>query len=223
MRLRAEYTVGQNLKFLGNLDMMHLMERALRRAAIPYQLTEGFNPHIKLSMGTVLPVGLWGANEYFDLELEDMEPADFKNKMNEVLPPDMQIKQCIVIPMQAASLMKVINAAQYVFLLKPGQNVDDMISHLLHCDELLVQSRGKNKQVHKDLRPGLYDMRVRTYDGLDGLTVMVSINEPLNVRFDELLTVFAENGLKSENILDFFRQGNYIKEESKFYSPLEKV
>jgi len=59
MLLRAEYSVGKNLQFLANLDMMHLMERSLRRAGIPCHLTEGFNPHIKLSMGTVLPVGLW--------------------------------------------------------------------------------------------------------------------------------------------------------------------
>ncbi|HBQ86380.1 MAG TPA: radical SAM protein, partial [Syntrophomonas sp.] len=63
MYLRAEYRLGPELKFLGNLDTMHLMERALRRAGIPYALSEGFNPHIKLSMGTVLPVGLWSEKE----------------------------------------------------------------------------------------------------------------------------------------------------------------
>lgn len=223
MRLRAEYRVGPNLKFLGNLDMMHLLERALRRAEIPYRLTEGFNPHIKLSMGTVLPVGLWGENEYFDLELDDMDPQDFKKRVNAVLPPDMQIKQCIAVPMQAASLMKNINAAQYDFILKPGQNAEYLVKYLLDCDKILVQSRGKNKQLLKNLRPGLYDIHIEPRDGLEVLTVMVSINEPLNIRFDELLAVFAENNLKSENLLDFFRRGNYIKEETKYYSPLEKV
>ncbi|CFX80385.1 Domain of unknown function DUF2344 [Syntrophomonas zehnderi OL-4] len=223
MRLRAEYRVGPNLKFLGNLDMMHLLERALRRAEIPYRLTEGFNPHIKLSMGTVLPVGLWGENEYFDLELDEMAPQDFKNRINVVLPPDMQIKQCIAVPMQAASLMKTINTAQYDFILKPGQNAEYLVTSLLDCDKILVQSRGKNKQLLKDLRPGLYDMQVEPGDGFEVLAVMVSVNEPLNIRFDELLAVFAENGLKSENLLDFFRRGNYIREESKYYSPLEKV
>jgi radical SAM-linked protein len=57
MRLRVEYSAGPELKFLANLDMMHLMERALRRAGIPYHLSEGFNPHIRLSMGTVLRLG----------------------------------------------------------------------------------------------------------------------------------------------------------------------
>ncbi len=223
MRLRAEYSVGQNLKFLANLDMMHLMERALRRADIPYQLTEGFNPHIKLSMGTVLPVGLWGKNEYFDLDMEDLDLEIFKSRMNAALPPDMKIKRCQVIPDNAASLMKIINAAKYAFILRPGVNVDGMISQLLNSSQILVQSRGKNKQIQKDLRPGLFSMNVESEGELNLLTVMVSINEPLNVRFDELLAVFTENGLKSEDLLDFFRQGNYIKEGSKFHEPLEKI
>ncbi len=222
MRLRAEYTVGSNLKFLANLDMMHLMERALRRADIPYQLTEGFNPHIKLSMGTVLPVGVWGEQEYFDLELADMEPTAFKDRMNVVLPPDMQIKQCRIIPDNTASLMKVINAASYTFLVKPGLDLGTMIKELLNRKEIMVQSRGKNKNAQKDLRPGIYAMEFVQQGELDCLTVMVSINEPVNVRFDELLVVFAENGIKTEYLLDFFRQGNYIKEGSKFHLPLEK-
>jgi len=223
MRLRAEYSVGRNLQFLANLDMMHLMERALRRAAIPCHLTEGFNPHIKLSMGTILPVGVWGENEYFDLDLEEMPPEEFKTKMNDVLPPDMRVKQCRAIPNNVASLMKVVNAASYVFIVKPGQNLSAMISSLLGCNELLVQSRGKNKRVQKDLRPGIFSMTAEIGDGIDVLTVMVSINEPVNVRFDELLALFAENGLKTEDLVDFFRQGNYIKEGTKFYLPMEKV
>ena len=63
MRIRAEYSIGPELRFLSNLETMHMMERALRRAGIPFALTEGFNPHIRLSMGTVLPVGLWGKKE----------------------------------------------------------------------------------------------------------------------------------------------------------------
>ena len=63
MRVRMEYRVGNDLKFLGNLDMMNLMSRALRRARIPFALSEGFNPHIKFSLGTVLPVGV-GEREY---------------------------------------------------------------------------------------------------------------------------------------------------------------
>lgn len=223
MRLRAEYSVGPNLKFLANLDMMHLMERALRRAEIPYHLSEGFNPHIRLSMGTILPVGVWGKHEYFDLELADMDLGNFILRMNEVLPPDMSIGDCTQITDKTPSLMKVVNAADYTFILKSGLNLSAMIDDLLSRDSLPVQSRGKNKTVQKDLRPGIYTMKIDKTEAQDLLTVMVSINDPVNVRYDELLALFLENGLNSADLVDIFRQGNYIKEGCNFYTPLKKV
>lgn len=223
MRLRAEYSVGPNLKFLANLDMMHLMERALRRAEIPYHLSEGFNPHIRLSMGTILPVGVWGKHEYFDLELADMDLENFILRMNEVLPPDMSIGACAQIADKTPSLMKVVNASDYNFILKSGLNLSAMIDDLLSRDSLPVQSRGKNKTVQKDLRPGIYTMKFDKTEAQDLLTVMVSINDPVNVRYDELLALFLENGLNSADLVDIFRQGNYIKEGCNFYTPLKKV
>jgi len=224
MRLRAEYRVGPDLKFLANLDMMHLMERALRRARIPYLLTEGFNPHIRLSMGTILPVGLWGEKEYFDLEMDNMPGEDFMIRMNDVLPPNMRIRQCQEIKAGTPSLMKVVNAAAYAFMIKKnGLELGSVIAEILGQEESLVRSRGKNKSVLKDLRPGIHNLTVESKDEADIITALVSVNEPLNVRFDEVLELFANNGVEKGLILDFWRRGNYIKNGENFYSPLELI
>ncbi|HZK86706.1 MAG TPA: hypothetical protein VFC40_01925, partial [Syntrophomonas sp.] len=90
-------------------------------------------------------------------------------------------------------------------------------------DSLLVQSRGKNKNVQKQLRPGLYGMKIEKTEEQDLLTVMVSINDPVNIRYDELLALFIENGVNHVDIVDIYRQGNYIKAGRDFYSPLKKV
>ena len=223
MRLRVEYSAGPELKFLANLDMMHLMERALRRAGIPYHLSEGFNPHIRLSMGTILPVGVWGKHEYFDLDLEEMDQQDFISGMNEVLPAALTITDCQQIEDNAPSLMKIINAAEYTFVISAGNDLQALINGILNQDSLLVQSRGKNKNVQKDLRPGLYQMNITTAEEYDMLSVMVSINEPLNIRYDELQALFIEQGINAKDIADIFRQGNYIKEGQQFYSPIKRV
>ncbi|NLV20433.1 MAG: DUF2344 domain-containing protein [Syntrophomonadaceae bacterium] len=224
MRLRAEYNVGPELKFLGNLDMMHLMERALRRAGIPYHLSEGFNPHIRLSMGTVLPVGIWGKHEYFDLDLAEMALQEFIDRLNEVLPPALTILDCQQIEENAPALMKIINTAEYTFVLRTGTtDLQSLTEEILTRDALLVQSRGKNKNIKKDLRPGLYQMNIDATEAYDMLSVMVSINEPLNIRYDELQDLFSEYGISAKDITDIFRQGNYIKEDQNFYSPLKKV
>jgi radical SAM-linked protein len=88
MRVRMEYRVGNDLKFLGNLDMMNLMSRALRRARIPFALSEGFNPHIKFSLGTVLPIGVWGEREYLGQYIS-------KNPIFHNLPPNSNIQYYI--------------------------------------------------------------------------------------------------------------------------------
>ncbi len=223
MRLRVEYSVGPELKFLANLDMMHLMERALRRAGIPYCLSEGFNPHIRMSMGTILPVGIWGQHEYFDLDLAQMNREIFIQQMNEALPAPLILIDCEEIEENAPALMKIINAAQYTFVIKTGTDLQSLSEVILSRESLPVQSRGKNKNVIKDLRPGIYHLHTDSMEGYDLLSIMVSVNEPLNIRYDEIQALFIENGLNIKDIADIFRQGNYIKEDRQFYSPLKRV
>lgn len=225
MRLRTEYSVGAELKFLANLDMMHLMERALRRADIPYALSEGFNPHVKLSMGTVLPVGIWGEKEYFDLELcEDMRVDDFVQRMNAVLPSAVRIREAMEISAQTPSLMKTVNVASYSFIVRSGTlDLLEWAEEFLNNDSLIVKSRGKKKDLDKDLRPGIFKVEVNWNKDLSSIDIWVSTGETINVRYDELLDIFIKKGINHDNIVEVYRKANYIKEESIFFSPLEKV
>ncbi len=226
MRLRAEYRVGPELKFLANLDMINLMERALRRAAVPYALSKGFNPHVKMSMGTVLPVGLWGEKEYFDLELERNMPLDeFAAEVNNTLPVYMRIKKCVKIPASAPSLMKVVNAASYLFVIeRSGVDLQQWRDKVLAADSLWVKNRGKNKKnIGKNLRPGIYKVDVYRRGIFDIIDIWTSQGEPVNVRYDELFDMLISTGINRDSIADIFRSGNYVKEGSQFYSPLEKV
>jgi radical SAM-linked protein len=222
MHLRVEYQVGPDLKFLANLDMMHLMERALRRVEIPYALTEGFNPHIKLSMGTVLPVGLWGKKEYFDLELrQDMGEDDFKTKMNLTLPDGMKINKCVQIPAGTPSLMKIIAAADYCYVIQEADvKLQEMVKTILSEKHLPVPSRGKKKNVEKDLRPGLFAIKLMNNDNNTNIiNVRVAAGEPLNIRYDELVDLFARWDISPQSIIDIYRCGNYVKAGNDFCSP----
>lgn len=224
MLLRVEYRVGPELKFLANLDMMHLMNRALRRAEIPYALSAGFNPHIKLSMGTVLPVGLWGEREYFDLELSrPMLVEEFTQRMKEALPPYLEVKQCWEIGQDTPSLMKSINAAAYVFVLQPFDlDLGRWREDLLDRESLVVASRGKKKGLDKDLRKGIYKIKLEDDDKIKKVEFRVSVGEPLNVRYDELQELLLNTGIAKESILDIYRSSNYIMQGQQFFSPAEK-
>lgn len=225
MLLRCEYHVDSDLRFLSNLDMMHLMERALRRAKIPYALSEGFNPHLKLSLGTVLPVGLWGLREYFDLELsQPMEPEEFINALNKALPPAMGLAQVRVIESHSPALMKIINSAAYRFVIDASPALLEQVrGELLAAPQLLVQSRGKKKEQNKDLRAGIFKIQVIETKDFVIMELWVSTGEPVNVRYDELSDLLRGHGIGLACIKDVYRSGNYIFDNAAFNTPLEKV
>ena len=225
MRLRAEYSVGSDLRFLSNLDMMKLMARTLRRARIPFALSEGFNPHIRLSLGTVLPVGLWSKREYFDLELEqDMSCSEFIERMNLTLPRDVKITACIQIDAAVPALMKSINCSCYSFIVDaPADVMEQWRDNILQKNELIVKSRGKKKDLEKNLRPGIFKIKVNRWQNFAIIDIWGSVGEPVNVRYDELMELLVLTGINKEDILDVYRSGNYIRVKDKFFTPLEKV
>ena len=43
-RLRVRYGKRDRLKYLGHLEVIHTIERIVRRAGLPYAVTQGFSP-----------------------------------------------------------------------------------------------------------------------------------------------------------------------------------
>ncbi|MDR1160400.1 MAG: TIGR03936 family radical SAM-associated protein [Syntrophomonadaceae bacterium] len=222
MRLRSEFYIGPALKFLSALDMMHLMERSLRRADIPYALSEGFNPHIKLSMGTVLPVGLWGKKEYMDLELRTAMEADvFTDKVNAVLPAGMFINKSVVLADFHPALMKIINAASYGFIwTSSGDYFANLAVELMKRPTLIVKSRGKKKHLDKDLKKGIYKIESKVYDNVEYIKTLVAVGDPINIRYDEILDLFFKHGASAEALINVYRSGNYILKNGELLSPM---
>lgn len=70
-RLRIRYKKQGRLKYLGHLEVLHSVERIIRRAKLPYAITQGFSPHMKIAFGTALPVGTASDCEFYDLFLTE--------------------------------------------------------------------------------------------------------------------------------------------------------
>lgn len=47
-RLRVRYVKQGRLRYLGHLEVLHTIERIIRRAQLPYAVTQGFSPHMRL-------------------------------------------------------------------------------------------------------------------------------------------------------------------------------
>ena len=73
--LRIKYAKRGRLAYLSHLETIRSVERIIRRAGLPYAITEGFNPHMKIAFGPALPVGAGGDGEYVDVRMKEYVPA----------------------------------------------------------------------------------------------------------------------------------------------------
>ena len=81
------------MRYISHLDLMRLFMRALRRADLPLKITQGFNPHPKLSIKRALKLGVESDNEEATVVLNDLvEPEEFKERLQKQLPEGIQIK-----------------------------------------------------------------------------------------------------------------------------------
>ena len=73
--------------YISHLDLMKALQRALRRADLPVRYSEGFNPHIVLSILVPLSTGYSSRYDLFDFELtSDDMPNDLLPRLNAALP-----------------------------------------------------------------------------------------------------------------------------------------
>ena len=86
------------MRYISHLDLMRLLMRAMRRAELPIKISEGFNPHPKLSIRRALKLGLESENEEATIILrEPLKPEDFKNRLRGQLPAGIIIKEAELI------------------------------------------------------------------------------------------------------------------------------
>ncbi|MCM8796832.1 MAG: TIGR03936 family radical SAM-associated protein [Candidatus Omnitrophica bacterium] len=81
------------MKYISHLDLMRLFMRAMRRAGLPLKLTEGFNPHPRLSIKRALKLGVESEYEEGCIFLrEPVSNREFKERLQKQLPEGIQIK-----------------------------------------------------------------------------------------------------------------------------------
>ncbi|MGE5380328.1 MAG: TIGR03936 family radical SAM-associated protein [Methylocystaceae bacterium] len=227
MRLRIMYSLSPELKFLGNLDTLRMLARCLRRARVPFALSEGFNPHIKMSLGTVLPVGIWSEGEWLDLDLTESMPADeVILRMNSAAPGGLHFIKAEYIEANIPTLMSIVDSACYCFEiagLEAAPEVIESIEGLDSKDHLKVQSRGKQKDKVKDLAPGVYRIKYQQIEPNRAVIyAWVASGSVFNVRPDELMEILNPL-LNPGRIIDCYRKGNYIKIEGEFKLPVKET
>lgn len=99
MKYLFTFEKGESVRWLGHLDILRTFERAIRRAELPIAFSAGFNPREKLAFASALGVGITASAEPATIELtERMHPEELIRRLNEKLPPGIQLRAAEEIP-----------------------------------------------------------------------------------------------------------------------------
>lgn len=70
-RLRVQYVKQGRLAHLGHLEVMGTIMRSVRRAGLPFEVSNGFAKRMRIQFSQALPVGASSRAEYYDLMLPE--------------------------------------------------------------------------------------------------------------------------------------------------------
>jgi radical SAM family uncharacterized protein/radical SAM-linked protein len=122
-RHRVTFSKSGDARFLSHRNTMDVLERAIRAAGLPARYSEGFNPHMKLSMGPALALGLESRHEVFDVE--GIAPFDVEaaRLISEKLPAGIAVLDVRELAAGEPSLAKAVKGARYTVRLASDEHV----------------------------------------------------------------------------------------------------
>lgn len=143
-RLRVTFSKAGRLGMLSHLELARALERAVRRADLPFAVTQGFSPHMKIAFGAALPVGVESTCEIFDVALtEYVPPAEALARLRAASAPDLM-------PSDARYLTREDAAASVAY---PVSRYEARLSAPASCLRVPEEITVVRKKKEKVLRP----------------------------------------------------------------------
>ena len=154
-RLSITYSIGGRLAYLSHLETVEAMRRIVRRAQLPYAVSEGFSPHMKAAFGPALPVGASGRQERFDVRLVEYVPAaQVLTRLQAAAPPNLMPQGCAYVDPAAPAPDMALTLSRWRARFAGEQSAQETLRQLQAafdallaqgCIEVVKVKRGKRK------------------------------------------------------------------------------
>ena len=160
------------IKYTSHLDLLRLFKRGFKKAAVPLDYSQGFNPHPKMVFAQPLSLGYTSDCELLEFETtKPINPEEVQQTMAELMPEGITIKECRELNTQVKSLASAVETVEYDVIF-PLTNVatvyEEMILSYLDQSEIIAQKKQKKtkKIIDVDIKSKIRLMEVAEEDNL---------------------------------------------------------
>nr|WP_275297774.1 TIGR03936 family radical SAM-associated protein [Clostridium sp. YIM B02551] len=233
VRYLIKFTKEGNIKFVSHLDLMRTIQKIIVRSELNIEYSQGFNPHMALSIAQPLSVGVSSNGEYMDIVLR--EPQDEKEILEKLNKKSLdgikflEIKSIENIPNEkkVPQAMAMVEEASYTIKIKyeDTSKVNDELTKLLEINEWnILKKNKKGEEKSLNIRPLIKEIKYWVKDEYLIINTRISCGSKEHLNPEFLVNYIKENttGVDNEAFVNINREEMYAHKESKLL-PLYKV
>ena len=157
MRILAVFEKGERIRHIGHLDIQRSVQRGLRRSGLPVAYSNGFSPHILVTFASALSTGACGTREIMDVTLtEEVPAAEFLERMNKAMPPEMQLSEVRIVDQKHPALMACLRAAKYDLLIRDPEQAKKLtaaINKMMSKENIQAIRKTKTSMKECNIKP----------------------------------------------------------------------
>ena len=198
-KLRFCFEKNGPAAYISHLDLMKALQRSFVRAGIPVKYSQGFNPHIEMSIVVPLSTGYETRCDLCDLDLvTDELPENFVESLNAVMPWGMKV----LYAGPADRPVREIACCAYEIVLPAG---DTAAMKALFEQPVLLEKRSKRGRKEVDLRDYIKQLDFAA-EGDKTLCRCV-----LTAGNDSLNPMYLTQALKNAGLVDTEAVAKYVR------------
>ena len=167
-RLRVRFAKTGEMALLSHLDLVRMLERALRRSQLPVSFTGGFHPLPRLQLALALPLGAEADSDWLDLSFtEVVQPEQLVDRLAPLLPEGFALLEAHGVPVKSPALSQMLQSAHWRLCLEPSgadrlpaeRRCQEALGELLGAEALPLEELDRQgRRRRRDLRPLLLDL-----------------------------------------------------------------
>ena len=151
-----KYGRSEEVKYISHLDFVRFIHRVIRRADLPMEFSQGFNPHPIMTVAMPLSVGVTSDSEYMKIGFDgDFTEEYIKNTLNDNMPRGFEILAVRKDEGKKYDFSK-LDRAEYIVKIETKDTFD--IKSFLENEELKVMKKSKSGIKEADIRPYIHNI-----------------------------------------------------------------
>ncbi|MCF7801343.1 MAG: TIGR03960 family B12-binding radical SAM protein [Candidatus Marinimicrobia bacterium] len=215
--VRIRYSKHDEACFMGHLDVLKTMTRAIQKARLPVYFSEGFHKKPRISMGLALPLGYSSDSEYLDIQLYEVVP-EILARLSDHLPRGLTLRESQWFAGRIPAISNLVEQLTHQVKFEDLSDfpaLQNKVNDFFRQPSLLIQRKRKGKTVEIDLRPYVTSLK------LSGTTLSITtqVINGMSVRMNEILSLLfdgADDGIPPHRVhreaVIFKREGLKISE-----------